>query len=303
MIEIRGGTGNGDSGASQVSYATFEGGGSTGKLVHLYYSSVSMDHVTVRNSSSIGIQVSPFAGTQVTLDTVAVTGNAGVAIDHHQPGPSLSYRHLTLQGNGTDAVSIGSGTIASPTQWDLADAGVPVRCGTLHIYGGGFLALMPGSRLEFAAGARLEVWFNSALYALGTPDAPITLTGTFAGPGAWKGVWLHPSSRAILRNCNVEYGGASGEPALKMQSPESAVIVNSAVRYAAGDGVQVDSATPPVLRHNDISGNAFGVRNSRTNVTADARHVWWGDASGPYHPSLNPGGLGNAVSDHVLFEP
>ncbi|MEK9185626.1 MAG: hypothetical protein AAB863_02510, partial [Patescibacteria group bacterium] len=35
----------------------------------------------------------------------------------------------------------------------------------------------------------------------------------------------------------------------------------------------------------------------------DARNNWWGDASGPQHPTLNPLGLGNAVSDNVLFDP
>jgi M6 family metalloprotease-like protein len=37
-------------------------------------------------------------------------------------------------------------------------------------------------------------------------------------------------------------------------------------------------------------------------VTVDATNNWWGDASGPYHSS-NTGGLGNVVTDNVLFEP
>jgi hypothetical protein len=35
----------------------------------------------------------------------------------------------------------------------------------------------------------------------------------------------------------------------------------------------------------------------------DARFNWWGDASGPYHAVLNPGGLGDSVSDDVSFAP
>ena len=30
---------------------------------------------------------------------------------------------------------------------------------------------------------------------------------------------------------------------------------------------------------------------------------FWGDKSGPYHPSLNPDGKGDNVSDNVLFDP
>ena len=85
--------------------------------------SARIDHATVRNSSSIGIQVSPIAGTQVTLDTVAVTNNAGIAVRHITPGPSLSYRNLTLQGNGDydGAVSLtnGKGIIGEQLQQDL----------------------------------------------------------------------------------------------------------------------------------------------------------------------------------------
>jgi hypothetical protein len=35
----------------------------------------------------------------------------------------------------------------------------------------------------------------------------------------------------------------------------------------------------------------------------DAINNWWGDDSGPYHPTLNPQGKGNKVSDNVLFDP
>ncbi len=40
-----------------------------------------------------------------------------------------------------------------------------------------------------------------------------------------------------------------------------------------------------------------------TSGILDARDNWWGHASGPYHSTLNSDGLGNDVSDHVLFEP
>ena len=39
------------------------------------------------------------------------------------------------------------------------------------------------------------------------------------------------------------------------------------------------------------------------DYTLDFKNTWWGDASGPRHPSLNPHGQGNAVSGDVLFTP
>jgi len=47
-------------------------------------------------------------------------------------------------------------------------------------------------------------------------------------------------------------------------------------------------------------------------VVIDARNNWWGDLTGPYHPTswyygtqliTNPGGKGDAVSDQVLYDP
>ena len=45
-----------------------------------------------------------------------------------------------------------------------------------------------------------------------------------------------------------------------------------------------------------------GIQND-TGIEIDARHNWWGHPFGPYHPSLNPEGLGEEVSDDVLFDP
>jgi len=58
-----------------------------------------------------------------------------------------------------------------------------------------------------------------------------------------------------------------------------------------------------------ISGNSicdnvgYGLCNSHSSVELDARSNWWGDESGPHHPTLNPHGAGNPVSDYVEFVP
>lgn len=59
-----------------------------------------------------------------------------------------------------------------------------------------------------------------------------------------------------------------------------------------------------------INGNAF-VGNLQWGVNAiavssgivDATNNWWGEPSGPYHPVLNPSGIGDSVSDKVMFKP
>jgi hypothetical protein len=58
------------------------------------------------------------------------------------------------------------------------------------------------------------------------------------------------------------------------------------------------------INHCDIFGNAdYGVCNIYPDMPTNAEYNWWGDATGPYHPFLNPGGLGDSVSDFVDFDP
>ncbi|HIE30654.1 TPA: right-handed parallel beta-helix repeat-containing protein [Candidatus Poribacteria bacterium] len=61
---------------------------------------------------------------------------------------------------------------------------------------------------------------------------------------------------------------------------------------------------PLTINYNNIFGNDdWGVYNEGCSITIDAENNWWGDVSGPYHPTENPDGLGDAVSDCVDFEP
>ncbi|MCB0113846.1 MAG: right-handed parallel beta-helix repeat-containing protein [Caldilineaceae bacterium] len=68
------------------------------------------------------------------------------------------------------------------------------------------------------------------------------------------------------------------------------------------DGVHGDGNSVAMLRRNLIQNNGMGaVQQSSTHVEIDARLNYWGNASGPYHATKNPNGMGNGVSDDVLF--
>jgi hypothetical protein len=59
------------------------------------------------------------------------------------------------------------------------------------------------------------------------------------------------------------------------------------------------------LRYNNIFGNNWGVFTVRAPGTApiNATNVWWGHPTGPFNATNNPTGLGNRISDDVLFAP
>jgi hypothetical protein len=71
-----------------------------------------------------------------------------------------------------------------------------------------------------------------------------------------------------------------------------------------GDGIYSGYYSSPVINYNNIVDNVgFGVRNDDPTKLVVAENNWWGDATGPYHPTTNPGGMGDSVSDYVDYDP
>ena len=58
------------------------------------------------------------------------------------------------------------------------------------------------------------------------------------------------------------------------------------------------------IHHNNIFNNTvYGIEASDNIDPIKASYNWWGDASGPYHPSENTDGKRDAVTDNVIFSP
>jgi hypothetical protein len=72
-------------------------------------------------------------------------------------------------------------------------------------------------------------------------------------------------------------------------------IENSAV------GIYVSYATLEA-HFNNIAGNIDYGLYVEGDSTVDVTRNWWGDASGPYHETLNPDGMGNAINDFEYWE-
>lgn len=75
-------------------------------------------------------------------------------------------------------------------------------------------------------------------------------------------------------------------------------------RAATGTYVAAGSSVNATMRLNSIRGNTlYGVDASTLTGDIDAVSNYWGTVSGPYNATTNPSGTGNAVSDHVLYNP
>jgi hypothetical protein len=81
------------------------------------------------------------------------------------------------------------------------------------------------------------------------------------------------------------------------------VSMDSCVIEDNGCGMLCDSGATVSVRHTSICGNGVGVEVLDSAILVDAEYNWWGDSTGPHHPTLNPLGLGDTVSDYVDFDP
>jgi hypothetical protein len=166
-------------------------------------------------------------------------------------------------------------------------------------------------------------WYNDPDYADGHfTDVEISLNAiTNVGDYA-RGIVLETDGDTgdfagvvILGNTIFAQNPGSGySRGIRIMGPATdTVIINNTVSgffrgihqsYSLGQ----PGAVGPIgtqMHNNVISGNVYGAVNQYTDPsnTIDATYGWWGDASGPYHPTLNPGGLGDEVGDHIAFEP
>lgn len=79
---------------------------------------------------------------------------------------------------------------------------------------------------------------------------------------------------------------------------------NRFVRMSCTDGpVVLFQDIPHVFHDNVFLENGLTVSAGDLFMTVQAEWNYWGDPTGPYHPILNPDGLGDPVGDSVDFDP
>ncbi|MFC1572204.1 right-handed parallel beta-helix repeat-containing protein [Candidatus Eisenbacteria bacterium] len=123
---------------------------------------------------------------------------------------------------------------------------------------------------------------------------------TIPAPGDWGQVHFNGAHAAsYLEWTLVAYGGNGSVPALQFDGCIFEEGFSQCIIHSNLDrGIRVGAAAELELTNSDIYNNGFGLENLNTSVDVDARSCWWGDASGP--SGAGPG-LGDAVSDHVLY--
>ncbi len=260
----------------------------------------------------------PDANTNLTLTDVTLNDNGGTAV-YWQCNGNITAHNLATSGNGANEITLPGCAISGGRAWELGEAGLPVRvANSIELTSGSLLTLRPGTTLRFDKNSLnvptyLRLQDQSALYALGTAEQPVRFIGQMAEPGWWTGIEALNRANLVLRHCEIGYAGSNyNTAALKIRwgfsDVPTANVQNCEIHHSASKGIHFDFAnfanTPaPLIRANNLHDNAEEAIANWNAPPLNARDNYWGDASGPYHPTINPGGLGDAVGDNILFYP
>jgi parallel beta-helix repeat protein len=140
-----------------------------------------------------------------------------------------------------------------------------------------------------ASGGGIDCWSSSS---------PIIADNTISenSPG---GVSCYGASSPMLTNNTINDNSWFGI----FCNQSSPSIDSCTITGNSCFGVWCMSSSTPIVHNCDITGHSrYGINNEGPLVV-NAESNWWGDVTGPYHPTLNPGGLGDSVSDYVDFDP
>jgi uncharacterized repeat protein (TIGR01451 family) len=97
----------------------------------------------------------------------------------------------------------------------------------------------------------------------------------------------------------IQYNNPEG-----LRVANASVLVENSIIRDNSKGAFVRDANVTIVDSLIYHNSVYGVHNNTsTPPPVMATHNWWGDPSGPFHPDTNPGGLGDQVSDHVIYRP
>ncbi len=286
-------------------------GGGTGRVIQIITgvdSKTTISGFTIQNGyadNGGGISCIDGSSPTITNNTITnntATGSGGGIRCLDNSSPIIADNTITL-----NHVSIGGGGIVVTNSSPII-TGNTINVNTADTLGGGIACFFYSSPTIDSN----TITGNESFYGGGGigcysyPSPTIThniITGNtadYAGGGIGFRLLSSPTvTHNTIEGNTALYGGG-----IACDSNSVGTIDSCTISGNNGDGVYCAYASRPIIYCCNINGNkGYGVRNIDASVTITAEDNWWGDSTGPYHPTLNPGGLGDSVSDYVDFDP
>ena len=233
-----------------------------------------------------------------TIDSNTATYGGGIYCNNSSPtitDNTITGNTATFHGGGIDCWTNSSPTITNNT-----------ITGNESFYAGGGIGCY-GYASPTITGNTIDS--NTAVHGGGiaskmaSPTVTDNIITDNAADSLGGGLGFRQSSPTISHNI-IEANTALFGGGIGCDSSSFGTIDSCTISGNNRDGVYCAHASSPVIHCCNISSNTgYGVRNIDPSVTVNADSNWWGDSTGPYHPSTNPGGLGDTVSDYVSFDP
>jgi hypothetical protein len=262
---------------SHLSYCVIDYGyADGGAIAPKWYSSVSVDHCTIRNSAGNGISTEDHDGWVKNFTGNTITACAKYPMDAY----ANHVRHIgtgnVLTGNGLDYIVIHGREVESTGTWLKQSVPYLVHDSTDVGLGGDaspVLTIEKGTTIKFGIGSSMTVGYtvNATLIAEGDSLNPITFTSASSTPqaGDWQFLWLAMgplATQSKLTWCNILYaggvGGMSDQGNLLITGEALPVVQHCEIAYSAAYGIWLDGAVypdPATLRaENNIHDNASG---------------------------------------------
>lgn len=203
-----------------------------------------------------------------------------------------------------------------------------------HILGTGAISVR--GKLTALAGAEISAEGSAAirvhgeLNAIGSEERPVHFgpAGDTATLDDWRGLYFYDGSVGNLQHVLVQNAGRGDgltplQTGLEIDTAKMTIdhltvrntrgyaiyatadmtLTNSTITNNEHGVVVADNAVVTIQDSELFDNDVMAVDNRSPETAVQAANNWWGASSGPYHPELNPDGLGDVVSSGVLFTP
>ncbi len=259
------------------------------------------------------------------LEAAGTEAEPVVFTSHDDSGP-YQWKGLTFEGGtGTLRHAIvryaGRGSYGGPgggagiTVADVQAGEVRIEKSQVRNISGGSLTANYGLTLLNSRAVVSDTLFTAISDAVGPNPAAIwvkdsshlSLSGSAVEGNVRNGLLVEGTAQVQIADTAIMQNGGhgvlvSGNTAV-LTMTGSTVLANTQDGVRNSGNAQVTLGGAAGLGNTILGNGGKGANQAGTGVQMVATHNWWGDISGPHHPTLNPDGLGEDVSDRVLFDP
>ena len=224
---------------------------------------------------------------------------------------SNSLKYVTVK-YGYEGIYFGSGSSGNIENVEVSDGygGISTSGATVTINNALLKNLSQGLEVRnsgtmTASGVVIDdIYYHAMVRVIG---GTMTISDFELKNGAFDGFWIGSGGTLNASDGKINNFPDNGIDCWNyFGGPDSHVNASNITIDGGSLGVWVEKGCDLTISNSSIKNSVdYAVYNGATSniIQTKAQNNYWGDASGPYHETLNPEGLGDDVTDNVDFTP